>query len=124
MNVFLWVAAAVLAVAALGAGLLKLSTSKDALVAKGMGWAADYSASSVRGIGALEVVGAIGLILPGLLHIAPVLVPIAAVGVAVVMAGAVVVHLRRKEFPGALPALVLLILALFVAWGRFGAWAF
>ena len=85
--------------------MLKLSTPKDVLVQKGLGWSADYSASSVRGIGALEVLGGVGLVLPALVHIVPILVPIAAVGVAFVMAGAVVVHLRRKEIPEALPAL-------------------
>lgn len=123
MNVVLWIVASVLAVAMLGAGLMKLTQSKDALVQRGMDLG-DVSAASIKGIGAVEVLGGIGLILPALVNIAPVLVPIAAVGVAIVMAGAVVFHLRRKEIQGSLPPLALLIAAVFVAWGRFGTWAF
>jgi hypothetical protein len=59
-----------------------------------------------------------------MVNIAPVLVPWAAVGIAVTMLGAAVVHLRRGEAK-ALPAnLVILLLAVVVAWGRFGTHAF
>ena len=76
-------------------------------------------------IGALEVAGALGLVLPAVTGIAPVLVPLAAVGLVLVMVGAVVVHLRRGDgLAGAAPAIVLGLLAVFVAWGRFGAYAF
>jgi hypothetical protein len=68
--------------------------------------------------------GAVGLILPGAVHIAPVLVPLAATCIAVVMAGAVLVHLRRKEGPAALPAVVLFVVAIIVAWGRFSPYSF
>ncbi len=69
--------------------------------------------ANVELIGAIEVVGAIGLILPWLTGIAPVLTPLAAVGLALVMAGAVVVHVRRKE--AFISPLVLGVLALVVA---------
>jgi hypothetical protein len=123
MNVVLWIVAGILAVAMLGAGSMKLVTPKEGLAAKGM-TLDDLPAAAIKGIGTLEVLGGIGLVVPALVNIAPVLVPIAAVGVAIVMAGAVVFHLRRKELKDSVPALVLLILALVVVWGRFGAWAF
>lgn len=63
-----------------------------------------------------------GLILPGLVGVAPVLVPVAAICVGVTMVGAVVVHLRRGETAKALVPLVLLVLAALVAWGRLGPW--
>ncbi|MFF5078459.1 DoxX family protein [Actinoplanes sp. NPDC000266] len=119
MNVFLWIVAAVLAVAFLGAGVMKLLQPKEKLVASGMGWASDWPAGSIKLIGAVEVLAAIGLILPRALDIAPVLTPLAAVGLAVVMAGAIVVHLRRKEPQMAAANAVLLILAVIVAAGRF-----
>src|ERR1700682_108284 len=115
MDIALWVITGVLAVAMLGAGLFKLSQSKEALASKGMGWTEDFSSAAVKAIGAAEVLGAIGLIAPAVLNIAPILVPIAATGIAVLMAGAVIVHLRRHEGPGALPAVVLLTLAVLVA---------
>lgn len=124
MNLALWIVAIVLAVVFAGAGLFKLRSTPEKLVDSGMGWAEDFSASTVKLIGALEVLGAVGLIVPALAHIAPVLVPLAALGLAATMVGAAVVHARRKETPMIAVNVVLLLLALFVAWGRFGAYAF
>ena len=124
MNVVLWIIAAVLAVAFLGAGLMKLGQPRQKLVESGMGWAGDFSPGAVKAIGALEVLGALGLILPALFDVATVLVPIAAVGLAVIMLGAIVVHARRKEPQMVVANVVLLVLAVVVAWGRFGEWSF
>jgi uncharacterized membrane protein len=85
-----------------------------------MAWAADSSAGAVKAIGAVEVLGALGLILPAAVNIAPGLVPWAASGLAATMLGAAVVHLRRGEAKAVPVNLVLLILAAVVAWGRFG----
>ena len=71
-----------------------------------------------------EILGAIGLILPAVVHVAPILVPLAAVGLILVMIGAAVVHARRHELPNVAICVVLLLLAAFVAWGRFGPLAF
>jgi uncharacterized membrane protein YphA (DoxX/SURF4 family) len=118
MNVVLWVVAAVLAVAFLMAGLMKLAQPREKLVSSGMGWAEDFSPGAVKAIGAVEVLGAVGLVLPPLVDVAPVLAPLAALGLALTMAGAVVVHVRRRE--PFVPALVLGVLALVVAVLRFG----
>ncbi|MDT5259780.1 MAG: hypothetical protein QOD10_4860 [Mycobacterium sp.] len=120
MNLALWIIAIVLAVGFVASGLLKIVRTKEQLVASGFGWAQDYSPSTIRLIGLAEILGAIGLILPAALHIAPILVPLAAVGLALVMAGAAVVHARRKEWPFIAVNAVLLALAVIVAWGRFG----
>ena len=124
MNVALWIVAGVLAVAMLGSGLMKAVQPREKLVKSGLAWAEDFSPATVKLIGVLEVLGAIGLILPALLDIAPILVPVAATGLAIVMLGAVVVHVRRKEYQAIAPSAVLLLLALFVAWGRFGPYSF
>lgn len=124
MNVVLWIIAGLLAAAFLAAGAMKLIQPKEKLAASGMAWTEDFSAGAVKAIGAVEVLGAIGLILPALTGIAPVLVPLAATGLAITMAGAVVVHLRRGETQAIAPGAVLLILAAVVAWGRFGPYAF
>jgi hypothetical protein len=68
--------------------------------------------------------GAIGLVLPALTGIAPILTPLAASGLAVVNVGAMVVHLRRREYPLALMTMMLAAMSVFVAWGRFGPEAF
>ncbi|MFD2840542.1 DoxX family protein [Populibacterium corticicola] len=109
MTIALWIINILLAVAFLGAGSMKLARSKEALVAAGMGYAEDFSAGAVKAIGAAEVLGALGLILPLATHIAPVLTPIAAVGLTIIMVGAVVVHRKRTE--SATPALVLAVLS-------------
>lgn len=125
MNIGLWVLAGILAIALLGAGLLKLTQSRDALVNKGQAWAGDMTPAAVRAIGAAEVLGAAGLILPAVTGVLPILVPVAAVCVAVLMAGAAVVHLRRGDgIPAAVPALALLIVAVIVAVGRFAPVSF
>ncbi|MBO3743198.1 DoxX family protein [Actinoplanes flavus] len=74
--------------------------------------------------GALELLTAVGLILPALLGVAPVLVPLAATGLVLTMIGAAVVHARRKEYSSIGGNVVLLILAVVVAWGWFGRYSF
>ena len=77
----------------------------------------DFSASFVKALGAVEILGAVGLILPALLDIAPVLVPLAATGLATIMVGAAIVESRRREFKHVLLNLTYLALLVFVAWG-------
>jgi len=119
MEIVMWVATGFLAAAFLAAGLFKLSQPKERLASAGMGWVEDVHPVAIKLIAAAEVAGAIGLIVPPLVHIAPVLTPIAASCLAVTMLGAVLVHLRRREFRGLIPGLVLMFLAIFVAVGRF-----
>jgi uncharacterized membrane protein YphA (DoxX/SURF4 family) len=124
MNLALWIIAIVLAVGFAASGLMKLVRSKEQLVASGFGWAQDVSPTTIRLIGVAEILGAIGLIVPAATHIAPILVPLAAVGLALVMVGAAAVHARRKEAPMIAINAVLLGLAIVVAWGRFGPYPF
>lgn len=123
MNVMLWVLAGVLAVGFLAAGAMKLSQPKQKLAASGMGWTEGVSAGTVKLIGSVEVLAALGLVLPPALGIAPVLAPLAALGLVLVMLGAMVVHARRSEAQMIAVNLVLLAIAAVVAWGRFGPYA-
>ncbi|MER5972308.1 DoxX family protein [Streptomyces sp. NPDC002055] len=123
MNVLLWVLAGVLAAGFLAAGAMKLSQPKQKLAASGMGWTEGVSAGTVKLIGSVEVLAALGLVLPPALGIAPVLAPLAALGLALVMLGALGVHARRSESQMIAVNLVLLVLAAVVAWGRFGPYA-
>lgn len=120
MNIFLWIVAGVLAAAFLMAGAMKLAKSKQQLAEQGMGWVESVDGHVIKLIAGLEVLAAVGLILPPLLGIAPVLAPLAALGLVVIMAGAIVVHARRKETPMVVVNVVLLVLAAIVVWGRFG----
>jgi uncharacterized membrane protein len=86
-----------------------------------MAWVDDYSGGHIKTIGVVEILGALGLILPGITGIAPILVPVAATGLAIVMVLAAIMHLRRGDgFGAVVPNIVLFALAVFVAWGRFG----
>jgi len=120
----LWVIAGVLAAAFLAAGLMKISQPKEKLAASGMGWTDQFSPGAIKAIGSVEVLAAIGLILPAALSIAPVFVPLAAVGLVLLMVGAAITHARRNELPMVAGNLVLLALAALVVWGRFGPYSF
>ena len=123
MNIALWIVAGILALAFLAAGLMKVSQPKEKLAAS-MGWVDDFSPGTVKFIGTMEILGAIGLILPAATGIAPVLTPLAATGLAITMVLAAIVHGRRGEPQMIIVNAVLLALALFVAIMRFGPHSF
>jgi uncharacterized membrane protein len=102
----------------LAAGGTKLAQPKEKLAKNNMAWAGDFSQGAVHLIGALEVLGALGLVLPALTGVLPWLTPLAAVGLALLMAGAVYTHLRREEGSAIVPPAVLLLLVALVAVGR------
>ncbi|MCC3374436.1 DoxX family protein [Cohnella sp. REN36] len=110
MNVALWIAQGLLAAMFLMAGSQKLFGKPNA----------EQPAAMTKFIGLTEVLGAIGLILPGALDIAPDLTGAAAVGIAVIMLLAAMFHAKRKETQGVVMTVVLLLIALFVVIGRFG----
>jgi uncharacterized membrane protein YphA (DoxX/SURF4 family) len=125
MDLALWITAGLLAAVFLLAGANKVFIPREKLAkAPGGGWVLDFSAGFVKALGALEILGAVGLILPALLGIAPVLVPLAAVGLATIMVGAVIVTYRRRESTHVLVDLTYLAMAVFVAVGRFGPGSF
>jgi len=119
MSTALWIVQGLLAAAFLMAGLMKVVKSKAELSER-MGWVDDFSEGVIKAIGGLEILGAIGLILPGISGITPVLVPLAAVGLGLTQVGAIVVHGRRGEMQHVVVSVVLLAMSAFVAWGRFG----
>jgi uncharacterized membrane protein len=122
MSVLLWIVQAVLAAGFALSGLMKVAMPTDRL-ARWLPWVTDFSPATVRFIGVMALLGAIGLIAPAASGIAPVLTPIAGTGLAVLMVLAAATHIRRKE-PPALPVnAVLFALAVLVAWGRFGPYA-
>jgi uncharacterized membrane protein YphA (DoxX/SURF4 family) len=123
MNIALWIIQIVLALVFLAAGVTKLARPRLALAGQ-MGWVQDFSDVQVKGIGVLEVLAAIGLVVPPLVHIAVFLTPLAAVGLVLLMLGAAATHLRRHEPPMVAGNGALLILAAVVAVGRFGPYHF
>jgi hypothetical protein len=127
MNVALWIVAGLLAVVLLvGSGSkLFVPTEKMAgMLGTASRWVEDFSPDTLKVIAGLELLGAVGLILPAALDIAPVLVPLAASGVVLLFVGAVTMRLRRGERATIVGDVVYLAMAAFVAWGRFGPEAF
>src|SRR5262249_33832517 len=115
---FLWVLQGVLAATFALAGIMKTTQPKDKL-RKSLPWVDDFSSSTVRLIGVVELLGAIGLVVPTLSGIAPGLTPLAAVGLAVAMVLAAITHARRGEISSIAVNVILLALAVVIAWGRF-----
>ena len=112
MLIALWIINSILALGFLFFGITKLVNSPSALAGKGMAWANDFSSPAIKTIALLEIVGALGLILPLLTKIALVLAPLAAIGLTIVMIGAAVLHMRRKEAPiPSIPLAVILIVS-------------
>ncbi len=107
MNTALWIIAGLLATVFLVAGSNKLFIPREKLAkAPGGGWVLNFSAGFVKALGAVEILGAVGLILP------------------TIMVGAAIVTYRRQEFKHVLLNLTYLAMAAFVAFGRFGPKSF
>src|SRR5690606_18353593 len=122
MNIALWIVAGVMATVLL-VSTLKIVIPRERIAAVGgtaAEWVLDFSPGALRVIGVLELLAVAGLILPAVLDIAPIMVPVTAVCVALLFTGAVSMRLRRGEKWTAVPDLVYLALAVFLAWGRFG----
>lgn len=119
MDTALWIIQILLALAFFMAGLMKATQPIDKLEQR-MAWVTSINPRSrVRIIGVLEMLAAVGLVLPALTGILPVFTPLAALGLILTMIGAMLLHLRRQDPPAMLLFnLVFLVLAAFVVYGR------
>jgi hypothetical protein len=118
MNTTVWIIQGALAIVFTTSGLIILLVPKEKLANK-LTWINEYSDNMRYFICLSKIAGAIGLILPMLLGIIPILTPIAALGIATIMVLAMSYHLKKKEYKD-LPANILfLAFALFVAYNRF-----
>ncbi|HEX9567577.1 MAG TPA: DoxX family protein [Thermoplasmata archaeon] len=116
LDVGLWIVQALLAVAFLLAGVMHAFRYEAAK--KNLPWVKDLPRGVVRLDGAVEILGAVGVILPRLTGILPVLTPLAAAGLALIMAVAITLHVRRKESRAIGVTGLLFLMAAFVAYGR------
>jgi DoxX-like family len=115
MNVFVWIVQALLAVMFALQGVFLISPPEPMRLVFD---ALPFSRGFMVAIGILDVLGAIGLILPWALKILPQLTPLAAAGLTMIMIGAIVTHLVRGEIVQAIPALVIAVLTAFVVYTR------
>jgi putative oxidoreductase len=112
----LWILQVALAAAFGLAGFMKLTLPIEELAKQGMSFVNDYAVDTVRLIGISEVLGALGLILPAALRIKPILTPIAALGLTIIMVLATIYHAMHNE--PIVTTVLFLVITLFIAWGR------
>jgi hypothetical protein len=125
MNIVLWFAAGLLALVALSGGLTKTLIPQEKLQQHdGAAWTRNVSPAFVKTLGGLELLAAIGLILPAVVDVAPVMVPVTAVCWVALMIGAMITHARLGQLKLVLVNVVYLALAVFIAVGRFGGESF
>ena len=118
LNISLWFAQGLMAFIFLMAGTMKATQPIEQL-SLSMSWVKDFSTGMVRFIGLSEILGAIGLLLPSLLRIKPILTPIAALGLIIVMIAAFVYHILNAEYALLGVNIFLGAIAGFIVWGRY-----
>lgn len=117
MNTALWIVQILLALLFGMVGIMKLTQPAEKL-AQQMKWVKDTTPNTVKAIGAVEILGALGVILPMLTGILPILTPLAAIGLILTMIGATLTNLRHKEYFHIAVNAILAAMAAFLAYGR------
>lgn len=120
MNIALWIGQALLALVFAWSGYQKGTQPKERLLASGQTGVRAYSVPFIRFIAAAEALGALGLVLPWMTHIAPILTPLAAIGLGVIMLGAAYAHAKLHELRNVVANFALLGICAFVVVGRMG----
>lgn len=116
LHITLWVVQVALALAFGMIGVTKLTTSDAVLIQQSGELIEKYGVGLIRFIGIAELLGALGLILPAALRILPILTPLAALGLAIIMGLATALHASKGE--PIVTQVIFLLLTLFVVWGR------
>jgi len=118
MNIILWIGQIFLAFVFLSSGIAKSTFSRKKLIETKQTGVIDLPVPVTRFIGISEIIGVAGLVLPGILKIAPVITPVAALGLGLIMILAAIKHNKLKEPKNVRTNIMLLTLCLFVAIGR------
>ena len=119
MNTILWILQILLALTFVYSGIMKSTQQRERLIQIGQTGVADLSYPQIRLIGFLEIIGAMGIILPKALHVLPILTPVTAICFAVIMIPAANIHTKRKEFKSVSLNAFLFLISVFVAFQRF-----
>jgi len=118
MNIILWILQALMALAFFIPGIYKLIFSKEQLVAKGMTGVETFSQPVIRIIGIMEILGAIGIVLPMLLNILPALTIVSAIGFAIIMIAAARISYKRHEYKKITSSVIIFLLCIFIVYAR------
>ncbi len=125
MDLALWITAGLLAAVALAGGVTKTFVPKEKLAQHdGAAWTRGFSQAFVRSLGVLELLAAVGLILPAVVDVLPVMVPVTAACWVALMVGAMITHGRLGQVKLVMVNVVYVALAVFIAVGRFGPESF
>lgn len=116
MSLFLWILQIVLALMFVGIGGQRLTRS--AVQLRKLPWTDGYPPAAIRALGGVELLAGLCLLIPGVMGWAPLLTVLAAAGLVVLMALAVLLHLRRGQGQSAVLPAILLVMAGIVVWGR------
>lgn len=121
MNTALWILTVFLGTAFTigGTAMLVLPKERYRNLHETQQWIDDFTTGQVKVIATIKLLGGLGLLLPAIGDVAPGLVPVAACGLALFMAGAGTTRFRRGEVQSLVGDLVFLALFAFLAWGRF-----
>ncbi len=117
INIALWIAQGLLAIMFIMAGIMKATQPLEAL-AESLPWVTSTPLGLVRFVGISELLGGLGLLIPSIFRFKPFLTVWVALGLALVMVLAAEFHASRGEFPNIGMNVVLIGIALFIAWGR------
>ncbi|MQA85967.1 MAG: DoxX family protein [Streptosporangiales bacterium] len=123
MNNALWARQGILVAVFLFSSIVKGTQSKERIIKLGQTGVVFLPMPLIRFTALAELAGALGLALPWLTDIAPVLTPIAAAALGLIMPLAAVTHIKLREPRNVLTNIVILALCVFVAWGRFSGLA-
>ena len=117
MNTLLWITQSIIAAMFVVGGMIKMFVPKEKLLVR-QPFVQDYSTTQLRMIGLAEMLGAIGLIVPFATGILPILTPLAALGLCIIMVFAVPIHLKLKEGAKVAVIVVMILATAFIAYER------
>lgn len=124
MNILLWIIQILLALLFIFAGGMKIVVPTDLLMAQAPPGSTHFPAWFMKFIGIVELLGGLGLILPGIFRRRQELTPLAAVGLVIVMIGAVVISVKDHGIMAGVTPLIVGVLCAFVAYGRWKSSSF
>ena len=117
LNIGLWIAQGLLAVMFIMAGVMKVTQPIEEL-AVSLPWVTSSPVSLIRFIGISELLGGLGLLIPGIFRFKPFLTIWAALGLAIIMVLAAIFHASKGEYSAIITNILIMGIALFIAWGR------
>ncbi len=117
LNIGLWIAQGLLAIMFIMAGVMKVTQPIEEL-AVSLPWVTSSPVSLIRFIGISELLGGLGLLIPGIFRFKPFLTIWAALGLAIIMVLAAIFHASKGEYSAIITNILIMGIALFIAWGR------